>query len=165
VLATETDVTLPAKPQAMQTFLTEYTGASAGQIKVYGKEDWMAPVASGSGAPSAMVVVPCSTGTLSAIATGACNNLIERAADVTLKERRTLILVPREAPYSTLHLENMLKLSQHGAIIVPASPGFYHQPQTIDDLVDFVVARILNLLDVPQDMLPRWGEYHVGNDE
>ncbi len=165
VLATETDVTLPAKPQAMQTFLTEYTGASAGQIKVYGKEDWMAPVASGSGAPGAMVVVPCSTGTLSAIATGACNNLIERAADVTLKERRTLILVPREAPYSTLHLENMLKLSQHGAIIVPASPGFYHQPQTIDDLVDFVVARILNLLDVPQDMLPRWGEYHVGNDE
>jgi 4-hydroxy-3-polyprenylbenzoate decarboxylase len=165
VLATETDVTLPAKPQAMQTFLTEYTGASAGQIKVYGKEDWMAPVASGSGAPGAMVVVPCSTGTLSAIATGACNNLIERAADVTLKERRPLILVPREAPYSTLHLENMLRLSRNGAIIVPASPGFYHQPQTIDDLVDFVVARILNLLDIPQDMLPRWGEYHVGNDE
>jgi 4-hydroxy-3-polyprenylbenzoate decarboxylase len=165
VLATETDVTLPAKPQAMQTFLTEYTGASAGQIKVYGKEDWMAPVASGSGAPGAMVVVPCSTGTLSAIATGACNNLIERAADVTLKERRSLILVPREAPYSTLHLENMLRLSRNGAIIVPASPGFYHQPQTIDDLVDFVVARILNLLDIPQDMLPRWGEYHVGNDE
>jgi len=96
VLATETDVTLPAKPQAMQAFLTEYTGASAGQIRVYGKEDWMAPPASGSGAPSAMVVVPCSTGTLSAIATGACNNLIERAADVVLKERRQLILVPRE---------------------------------------------------------------------
>jgi 4-hydroxy-3-polyprenylbenzoate decarboxylase len=165
VLATETDVTLPAKPQAMQAFLTEYTGASAGQVRVYGKEDWMAPVASGSGAPGAMVVVPCSTGTLSAIATGACNNLIERAADVTLKERRPLILVPREAPYSTLHLENMLKLSRMGVVIVPASPGFYHQPQTIDDLVDFVVARILNLLDIPQDMLPRWGEYHVGNDE
>ena len=85
VMSTETDVVLPAKPQAMQTFLTEYTGAADGQIRVYGKEDWMAPVASGSGAPAAMVVVPCSTGTLSAIATGACNNLIERAADVTLR--------------------------------------------------------------------------------
>jgi 4-hydroxy-3-polyprenylbenzoate decarboxylase len=122
-------------------------------------------VASGSGAPSAMVVVPCSTGTLSAIACGACNNLIERAADVTLKERRQLILVPREAPYSTIHLENMLKLSQMGAVILPASPGFYHQPQTLDDLIDFVVARILNLLQIPQDMLPRWGEHHFGGDE
>jgi polyprenyl P-hydroxybenzoate/phenylacrylic acid decarboxylase-like protein len=134
----------------MQAFLTEYTGAADGQIRVYGKEDWMSPVASGSGAPAAMVVVPCSTGTLSAIATGACNNLIERAADVTLKERRQLILVPREAPFSTIHLENMLKLSQMGAVILPAAPGFYHQPQTIDDLVDFVVARILNLLNIPR---------------
>ncbi|MNJ45109.1 putative aromatic acid decarboxylase [compost metagenome] len=125
----------------------------------------MSPVASGSGAPAAMVVVPCSTGTLSAIATGACNNLIERAADVTLKERRQLILVPREAPFSTIHLENMLKLSNMGAVILPAAPGFYHQPQTIDDLIDFVVARILNLLDIPQDMLPRWGEHHFGADE
>ena len=165
VMATETDVSLPPKPQAMQAFLTEYTGAAAGQIRVYGKEDWMSPVASGSGAPAAMVVVPCSTGTLSGIATGACNNLIERAADVTLKERRQLILVPREAPYSSIHLENMLQLSNMRAVIVPASPGFYHQPQTIDDLVDFVVARILNLLNIPQDMLPRWGEYHVGGDE
>jgi len=156
---------LPAKPQAMQAFLTEYTGAASGQIRVYGKEDWMSPVASGSGAPAAMVVVPCSTGTLSAIATGACNNLIERAADVTLKERRQLILVPREAPLSTIHLENMLKLSQMGAVILPAAPGFYHQPQTIDDLVDFVVARILNLLNIPQDMLPRWGEHHLGADD
>ncbi len=165
VMATETDVVLPAKPQAMQAFLTEYTGAADGQIRVYGKDDWMSPVASGSGAPAAMVVVPCSTGTLSAIATGACNNLIERAADVTLKERRQLILVPREAPFSTIHLENMLKLSQMGAVILPAAPGFYHQPQTIDDLVDFVVARILNLLAIPQDMLPRWGEHHFGVDD
>lgn len=118
----------------------------------------MAPVASGSGAPSSMVVVPCSMGTLSAIATGASNNLIERAADVTLKERRQLIIVPREAPYSSIHLENMLKLSQMGAVILPASPGFYHQPQSVDDLIDFVVARILNQLDIPQTMLPRWGE-------
>lgn len=165
VVATETDVTLPSKPQAMQAFLSEYTAAAPGQIRVYGKEDWMAPVASGSGAPSAMVVVPCSTGTLSAIATGACNNLIERAADVALKERRQLILVPREAPFSSIHLENMLKLSNMGAVILPAAPGFYHQPQTVDDLIDFVVARILNQLGIPQDMLPRWGEHHLVSDE
>lgn len=133
VMATETDVRLPPKPMMMQAFLTEYTGASAGQIRVYGRDDWMSPVASGSGSPSAMVVVPCSTGSLSAIATGACNNLIERAADVTLKERRQLILVPREAPFSSIHLENMLKLSNMGAVILPASPGFIisRRPSTI----------------------------------
>lgn len=158
VVATETELVLPPKPQALQAFLTEHYQAREGQIRVYGKQDWMAPVASGSGAPSVMVVCPCSTGTLSAIATGASNNLIERAADVALKERRKLILVPREAPYSTIHLENMLKLSQMGAVILPASPGFYHKPRTVDDLVDFVVARILNQLDLPQDLLPRWGE-------
>jgi len=92
-------------------------------------------------------------------------DLSERPADVTRKERRQLILVPREAPFSTIHLENMLKLSQMGAVMLPASPGFYHQPQTIDDLVDFVVARILNLLNIPQDMLPRWGEHHYGVDD
>lgn len=165
VLATETDVNLPARPPAMQAFLTEYTGAAPGQIRVFGKEDWMAPPASGSGAPAAMVVVPCSTGTLASIATGACNNLIERAADVTLKERRKLILVPREAPYSSIHLENMLKLSNLGATILPASPGFYHQPQSIDDLIDFVVARILNCLGIAQDMLPRWGEHHLNSED
>lgn len=163
VLATETDVALPAKPQAAQQFLTEYTGAAPGQIRVYGKEDWMAPPASGSSAPAAMVVVPCSTGTLSAIATGASNNLIERAADVALKERRQLVLVPRETPYSSIHLENMLKLSNLGATILPASPGFYHQPQSVEALVDFVVARILNVLNIPQSMLPRWGEQHLGS--
>lgn len=158
VVATETALRLPPKPQALEAFLTAHYAARPGQIRVFGKQDWMAPVASGSGAPSAMVVCPCSTGSLSAIATGASNNLIERAADVALKERRKLILVPREAPYSTLHLENMLKLSQMGAIILPASPGFYHQPASVDDLVDFVVARILNQLDIPQNLLARWGE-------
>ena len=158
VVATETKLTLPPKPQALELFLTEHYGARPGQIRVFGKQDWMAPVASGSGAPSAMVVCPCSTGSLSAIATGASNNLIERAADVALKERRKLILVPREAPYSTVHLENMLKLSQMGAVILPASPGFYHQPASIEDLIDFVVARILNQLDIPQELLARWGE-------
>ena len=158
VMATETDLQLPPKPQALEAFLTEHYQARAGQIRVFGKQDWMSPVASGSGAPSTMVVCPCSTGTLSAIATGASNNLIERAADVALKERRQLILVPRESPYSTIHLENMLKLSQMGVTILPASPGFYHQPQSIDDLVDFVVARILNQLGIEQSLLKRWGE-------
>lgn len=158
VVATETELQLPPKPQALEAFLTEHYQAKAGQIRVYGKQDWMSPVASGSGAPSSMVVCPCSTGTLSAIASGASNNLIERAADVTLKERRQLILVPRESPYSTIHLENMLKLSQMGAVILPASPGFYHQPQSIDDLVDFVVARVLNQLGIEQNLLKRWGE-------
>lgn len=105
VVATETQWQLPAKPQALETYLTDHFSAKPGQIRVYGKQDWMAPVASGSGAPAAMVVCPCSTGSLSAIATGASNNLIERAADVALKERRKLILVPREAPFSTIHLE------------------------------------------------------------
>lgn len=158
VMATETELQLPPKPQALEAFLTEHYQARAGQIRVFGKQDWMSPVASGSGAPSALVVCPCSTATLSAIATGASSNLIERAADVALKERRQLILVPRESPYSTIHLENMLKLSQMGAVILPASPGFYHQPQTINDLVDFVVARILNQLGIEQVLLKRWGE-------
>lgn len=158
VVATETELQLPPKPQALEAFLTEHYQARAGQIRVFGKQDWMSPVASGSGAPSAMVVCPCSTGTLSAIATGASNNLIERAADVALKERRQLILVPRESPYSTIHLENMLTLSRMGAVILPASPGFYHQPQSIDDLVDFVVARILNQLGIEQALLKRWGD-------
>ena len=104
-----------------------------------------------------MVVCPCSTGSLSAIATGASNNLIERAADVALKERRPLILVPREAPYSQVMLENMLKLTQMGAVILPASPGFYHQPESIQDLVDFVVARIMGQLQLDQVLVPRWG--------
>jgi 4-hydroxy-3-polyprenylbenzoate decarboxylase len=158
VAATETDLKLPPKPQALEAFLTALFSAREGQIRVFGKQDWMAPVASGSGAPSAMVVCPCSTGCLSAIATGASNNLIERAADVALKERRQLILVPREAPYSTVHLENMLKLSQMGAVILPASPGFYHKPESVTDMVDFVVARILNQLGIEQDLLARWGE-------
>src|SRR5690606_14553041 len=128
------------------------------RLRVFGREDWMAPWASGSGQPGPVVICPCSTGTLSAIACGASNNLIERAGDVALKERRKLILVPREAPYSEIHLENMLRLTRMGATIIPASPGFYHSPQNIGDLVDFVVARILDHLDIGQTLIPRWGE-------
>ena len=122
-----------------------------------GKEEWFSPVASGSAAPKQMVVCPCSTGTLSAVACGASDNLIERAADVVLKERGQLIMVPREMPLSSLHLENMLKLSQMGVVMMPAAPGFYHQPQSIADLIDFVVARILDHLGVDQQLMARWG--------
>jgi 4-hydroxy-3-polyprenylbenzoate decarboxylase len=118
----------------------------------------MSPVASGSNSARAMVVCPCSSASLSAIAVGASRDLIERAADVALKERRQLILVTREMPLSGIHLENMLKLSQLGATIMPASPGFYHQPQNISDLIDFVVARILDHLAIDQRLIPRWGE-------
>ena len=128
-------------------------------------DDLTAPVASGSFRADVMAVVPCSMRTLAAIAGGLADNLLCRAADVMLKERKNLVLAVRETPVNAIHLENMLKLSNMGAIILPASPGFYHQPQTIDDLVDFVVARILNLLNIPQGMLPRWGEHHVGGDE
>ncbi|MFO8045837.1 MAG: flavin prenyltransferase UbiX [Halomonas sp.] len=158
VIATETAVDLPARPERLAEALISRSGARPGQVRCFGREDWMAPVASGSGAPSSMVICPCSTGTLSAVATGASNNLIERAADVALKERRQLILVPREAPFSAIHLEHMLALTRMGAVILPAAPGFYHQPTTIDDLVDFIVARILNQLGIVHRLVPRWGE-------
>ncbi|CAA0094684.1 Flavin prenyltransferase UbiX [Zhongshania aliphaticivorans] len=158
VVATETDQPLPARSSALRRHLCERFSCTPEQLKVHGLEDWMAPVASGSGAPSSMVVCPASTGTLSAIACGASNNLIERAADVALKERRQLILVPREMPLSAIHLQHMLSLTQMGATIMPASPGFYRQPQSVADLIDFVVARILDHLGIEQTLLPRWGE-------
>lgn len=157
VFATEEDLKIPGKPEAAAAFFTERFNARPGQITVCGKEEWFSPVASGSAAPKQMVVCPCSTGTLSAIACGASDNLIERAADVVLKERGQLIMVPREMPLSSLHLENMLKLSQMGVVMMPAAPGFYHQPQSIADLIDFVVARILDHLGVDQQLMARWG--------
>ena len=158
VIAMETDLKLPSKPTEMAALLSARYAAQPGQLQVFGKEDWMAPVASGSNAPAAMVVCPCTAGTLAAIANGISNNLIDRAADVMLKERRKLILVPREMPYSVIHLENMLRLARAGAVILPANPGFYHQPQRIEDLVDFVVARILDHLEIAHTLTPRWGE-------
>ncbi|MFT5888107.1 MAG: 4-hydroxy-3-polyprenylbenzoate decarboxylase [Zhongshania sp.] len=158
VVATETEESLPAKPAALSRYLCERFQCTNDQLKVHGAEDWMAAVASGSGAPSSMVVCPASTGTLSAIACGASNNLIERAADVALKERRQLILVTREMPLSAIHLQHMLSLTQMGATIMPASPGFYRKPQSVADIVDFVVARILDHLQIEQSLVPRWGE-------
>ena len=157
VVATETDLKLPSQPKEMQSFLTDHFKASAGQLEVFGKDQWMSPVASGSNAPDAMVVCPCSMGTLSAIACGASNNLLERAADVMIKEKRQLILVPRETPFSPIHLENMLRLANIGVTILPANPGFYHEPRDINDLVDFIVARILDQLHIPHRLTQRWG--------
>lgn len=156
VIAMETGLKLPSRPAEMAALLSSRYAAKPGQLQCFGKEDWMAPVASGSNAPAAMVVCPCTAGTLSAIACGASNKLIDRAADVVLKERRKLILVTREMPYSVIHLENMLRLARMGVVILPANPGFYHHPRTIEDLVDFVVARILDHLDIQNDLMPRW---------
>jgi len=158
VIGMETKLKLPAGTGAAEQALRDWVQTDRGNLVVCGLEQWTAPVASGSGAPAAMVVCPCSTGTLSAIACGASDNLIERAADVAIKEGRKLILVPREAPFSPLHLENMLKLSRLGVTIMPAAPGFYHQPETVLDLVDFIVARLLDHLGVEQTLVKRWGE-------
>ena len=165
VIAMETGLKLPSKPTEMAALLSARYAAQPGQLQVFGKEDWMAPVASGSNAPAAMVVCPCTAGTLAAIANGISNNLIDRAADVMLKERRKLILVPREMPYSVIHLKNMLRLARAGAVILPANPGFYHNPQRIEDLVDFVVARILDHLEIAHTLTPRWGESPPGSGD
>ncbi|RUO80661.1 aromatic acid decarboxylase [Idiomarina tyrosinivorans] len=157
VLKTEQQLSLSASPEQMNQQLCDYFSVDAEQLKVFGRQDWFSPVASGSSAPKQMVVCPCSTSTLAALATGASNTLIERAGDVILKERGQLILVPREAPLSAIHLEHMLKLSQLGATIMPAAPGFYHQPKSIDDLIDFMVARLLDHLGLEQTLVPRWG--------
>jgi 4-hydroxy-3-polyprenylbenzoate decarboxylase len=154
----ECDLVLPAQPREAARLFSERFGARDGQLTVFAREDWLAPVASGSNPADAMAVCPCTMGTLAAIAHGLADNLIERAADVMLKERRPLVLVPREMPLSAIHLDNMLKLAHAGAVIVPPAPGFYTRPQSIADLVDFVVARVLDQLHVPHDLVARWGE-------
>ena len=152
LLKTEMDIeSVPA--------LRERVGAAGWDtvVRVYDDRDRGAAPASGSALSAGMVICPCSMGTMSAIAVGASRSLVERAADVTLKERRRLILVPRESPYSAIHLENMMTLTRAGAVILPASPGFYHRPRTIGDLVDFIVGRVLDQLGVEQALVPRWG--------
>jgi 4-hydroxy-3-polyprenylbenzoate decarboxylase len=158
VLRMESGLDLPAQPVEAQKLLCQRFDAAPGQLQVFGRQQWMAPVASGSNPPRAMVVCPCTAGTLSAIACGASNDLMERAADVVLKERRKLILVVRETPFSDIHLENMLKLSRMGVVIMPANPGFYHQPKRVEDIVDFMVSRILDQLGLDNHLSPRWGE-------
>ena len=157
VAATETDLSLPHDPSELQEWIQSYFQAAANQLIVAELSDWCSAVASGSGAPHTMVICPCSSATLAAVATGAGRNLIHRAADVAIKENHQLILVPREMPLSAIHLKHMLDLTRLGVTIAPASPGFYQQPKSLDDLVDFVVARILNLLHIPQELLHPWG--------
>jgi 4-hydroxy-3-polyprenylbenzoate decarboxylase len=157
VINTETDLKLPSRPAMMQSFLSQYYQTAPEQLQVFGHEQWTAPIASGSAVPQAMVVCPCTSGTLATIANGLSRNLIERAADVVLKEQRQLILVHRETPLSVIHLENMLRLAKMGALILPANPGFYHKPRNISDLVDFIVARILDHLGIAHTLLPPWG--------
>lgn len=154
----EMDLELPARAREAAEQLRATYAALPGTLAVYGREEWFAPVASGSNPPDAMVVCPCTMGTLAAIAQGLADNLIERAADVVLKERRPLILVPRETPFSAIHLENMLRLARAGAVILPPNPGFYNRPQSVAEVVDFVVARILDQLRVAHTLQPRWGE-------
>jgi len=153
----ELGFTFPTRPRDAAAFFSERFGARDGQLQAFGREDWFAPVASGSNPADAMVICPCTVGTLAALACGLADNLIERAADVALKERRPLILVPRETPFSAIHLENMLRLTHAGAVILPANPGFYHRPGSVQDLVDFVVARVLDQLRVPHALMQRWG--------
>lgn len=154
----EMQISLPSRAKETEAYFNERFDIVEGQLRVFGREEWFAPVASGSNPADAMVICPCTMGTLAAIATGLNQKLIERAADVMLKENRQLILVPREMPFSVIHLENMLKLARSGAIIMPANPGFYHHPACLQDIVDFVVARILDHLGVAHDLMLRWGE-------
>ncbi len=158
VIHMETELRLPSRPCDIQRALIEHYRCEPGQLRVFGQDEWTAPPASGSALVRGMVVCPCTTGTLAAIANGNSDNLLERAADVTLKERRKLILAVRETPFSTIHLENMLRLARAGAVILPANPGFYHRPATVAELVDFIVARILDQLDIAHTLLPRWGQ-------
>jgi 4-hydroxy-3-polyprenylbenzoate decarboxylase len=139
--------------------LRKTVGADAWRrlVTVYDDADRGAAPASGSARNAGMVICPCSMGTLSAVSIGASRSLVERAADVMLKERRTLVLVPRETPLSAIHLQNMLRLTRAGAVVLPAAPGFYNKPQTIQELVDFIVARVLDQLGVEHALSRRWG--------
>lgn len=157
VMGMDTDLPVPSRTAQVATDFSSRYGAREGQLLAFGQEEWTSPVASGSGAPDAMVICPCTTGTLASVAAGTCNNLLERAADVVIKEGRKLIVMPREMPFSLIHLENMSRLARAGVIIMPPNPAFYNLPKSVDDLIDFVVARVMDQLDVKQKLMPRWG--------
>ncbi|MCD6581679.1 MAG: UbiX family flavin prenyltransferase [Desulfuromusa sp.] len=156
VLAFETGLDVSENPEECSRQLKEHFNAGD-KLKYYGLNDFFVPVASGSSAPDAVVICPCSMGTVGRIAAGLSDNLLERVADVALKENKKLLLVPRETPFNQIHLENLLRLSKAGAQILPAMPGFYQQPETVADLVDFVVGKILDSLGVEHQLFKRWG--------
>ena len=153
----EMKLALPSRAKEAEEFFSCHFNAKEGQLRVFGREEWFAPIASGTNPADSMVICPCTMGTVAEIASGMSQKLIGRAADVMLKENRQLILVPREMPFSIIHLENMLKLARNGVVIMPANPGFYHHPENVQDMVDFVVARILDHLGVAHKLMPRWG--------
>ncbi len=158
VVGMETELKLTGSPQKMRSQFAEFFDADPELISVYSKDQWTAPPASGSSVADAMVVCPCSMGSLASIAVGSSENLIHRAADVAIKEGKKLILVTRETPFSAIHLENMLKLARLGVVILPPNPGFYQGVESVADLIDFIVARILDQLDIDNDLSPRWGQ-------
>lgn len=158
VFRLEAGIELPKTAEELEVWVTQKYSAEQSQVKVYSVKDWMAPMASGSAAADAMVICPCSSSTLGKIAHGISDTLLERSAEVSLKEKKPLIIVHRETPLSVIHLENMLKLAQAGATLLPASPGFYYNPTTVEELVDFVVARVLDHLHIPHQLCKRWGE-------
>lgn len=141
-----------------ERLLNELFPQAVGKLHYHTLRDFTAPIASGSYRNEGMVIIPCSMGTLSGIANGASGNLLERTADVMLKEGRNLILVPRETPFNQIHLENMLKVSKVGGKVIPAMPGFYQLPKTIDDLVNFVVGKVLDNIGVDHQLFTRWGD-------
>jgi 4-hydroxy-3-polyprenylbenzoate decarboxylase len=157
VLAFETGLALAETPQECLEQLKEYY-QQAEKLTHYGLDDFFSPVASGSSAPDAVVICPCSMGTAGRIAAGLSDNLLERVADVALKEQKKLLLVPRETPFNQIHLENLLRLSQAGAQILPAMPAFYQRPRSVEDLVNFVVGKVLDNLGVEHQLFKRWGD-------
>ena len=157
VLKYETGLNIAEDPQVALQQFSQYFN-SPNSLQYCAINDFFVPVASGSSAPDAVVVCPCSMGTVGRIAAGLSDNLLERVADVALKEDKKLLLVPRETPFNQIHLENLLHLSKAGAKILPAMPGFYHQPETVADLVDFLVGKVLDNLGVEHQLFKRWGE-------
>ncbi|MFW6380082.1 MAG: flavin prenyltransferase UbiX [Halorhodospira sp.] len=156
VAGTEAEIPLPRRNRELHRSLCQHLDIDPALLHIHGEQQWTSRLASGSAAPERMVICPCTTGTLAAIASGQSNTLLERAADVVLKERGQLVVVPRETPLSTIHLEHMLTLARLGVVVLPACPGFYHGPQEVRDLIDFVVARVLDHLDVAHRLGPRW---------
>ncbi len=154
LLKTETNIDTNSKQSIHASLTANYSKA---KLDVYFQDDWYSPAASGSSAAKTMIITPCSMSTLSAVTNGSSSNLIQRAADVVIKEQGKLIIMPREMPFSAIHLENMLKLAKLGCCIMPPNPGFYNAPQNIDDLINFVVARVLDQLGIKNDLVKRWG--------